>query len=399
MRIALVRGNNLNRFEMQSYEPLAGGHELTGYASYMNKFETGGMRFPVKRLHTTEERYRFLPSPLRGLSYGLSLPRGLNERMSGLEKELEDKDIVHTAETFTGYSYQAARFKADKKLKLALTVWENIPFLSTHLFRGFDGVSETLRKSLTGNDRIVSYVKSQADVIIAVTERAKAALVIEGVPEDKIRVVPAGIDTGRFKPAPADQAMRAKLGASGGDFLVLFIGRLAKEKGVYDLLHAATLISRDPELKHVKLVMAGTGPEKERLARLGEAVPGGRVSLAGNFPYDTVPALYNAADAFILPSIPIPYWQEQFGMVLVEAMASGVPVISTLSGSIPEVVGDSGALIQPNDPLSIYNEVKRLATDASARKKYSRMGRERALEMFDASVITRRIESVYRELF
>jgi len=85
-------------------------------------------------------------------------------------------------------------------------------------------------------------------------------------------------------------------------------------------------------------------------------------------------------------------------MVLVEAMASGVPVISTLSGSIPEVVGDGGILIQPNDPLSIYNEVRRLAMDASARKKYSRMGRERALEMFDAVAISKRIESVYREL-
>jgi len=260
--------------------------------------------------------------------------------------------------------------------------------------------SEALRRTLTGNDRIVKYVKDRADVIVAVTERAKAALMIEGVPENKIRVAPMGIDTGRFKPAPADASVRARLGVSSDDFLMLFIGRLAREKGVYDLLHAATLMSRDPELKHVKLVMAGTGPEKEHLALMIESAGlGERVRLAGNFSYDTVPRLYNSADAFILPSIPTPYWQEQFGMVLVEAMASGVPVISTLSGSIPEVIGDGGILIQPNDPLSIYNEVKKLAGNASARSRYSKRGRERAVETFDARVASGRIESIYRELF
>lgn len=399
MRIALVRGNNLNRFEMQSYEPLAGIHELTGYASYMNHFETGGIRFPVKKLHSTEEYYRFLPSPFRGLSYGLSLPHGMNERMSGLEKELEDKDIVHTAETHTGYSYQAARFKNVKKIKTVVTVWENIPFLSTHQFNGFDGVSETLRLALTGNDRIVKYVKDRSDVIVAVTERVKASLTIEGVPENRIKVVPVGIDTERFKPAPPDPSLRESLGASADDILVLFTGRLVKEKGVYDLLHAAILMSRDPELRHVKIAMVGTGPEKAAIARMiGSGGLRERVRLAGGFSYDMVPKLYTAADAFILPSIPTPYWQEQFGMVLVEAMASGLPVISTLSGSIPEVVGDSGILIQPNDPLSIYNEIKRLAVDASLRKNHSKLGRERVLEKFDASIVSKRIGSIYREL-
>jgi glycosyltransferase involved in cell wall biosynthesis len=399
LKIALVRGNNLNRFEMQSYEPLSARHDVTGYASYMNKFETGGIGFPVKRLHTAEERYNFLPAPLKGLLYGLSLPHGGNERMAGLENELDGKDIVHTAETFNGYSYQAARFKAGRKGRLALTVWENIPFLSTHLFRGFDGVSETMRRSLTGNDRIVEYTKRQADVFIAVTERSKAALMIEGVPEEKIKVVPVGIDTGRFKPMPADPGMRAKLGASGDDLLVLFTGRLAKEKGIYDLIYAAIMMARDPELKRVKVVMAGSGPEKEALSRIiASAGLRDRVILAGGFSYDAVPALYNAADAFILPSIPTPYWQEQFGMVLVEAMASGLPVISTLSGSIPEVVGDAGILVQPNDPLSIYYEIKRLAVDASARDRYAKKGRQRALEIFDAVAVSRRIESVYREL-
>ncbi|BAI62782.1 putative glycosyltransferase [Methanocella paludicola SANAE] len=399
MRIALVRGNNLNRFEMQSYKPLSQRHEITGYSSYTNKFETVDMGFPVKKLHTTEERYGFLPSPLRGMAYGLSLPRGLNERMAGLEKELEDKDIVHTAETFTGYSYQAARYKAVSKVKLALTVWENIPFLSTHLFRGFDGISETMRRALTGNDRIVEYTKSRADVFIAVTDRAKAALMIEGVPEDRIRVVPAGIDTGRFKPAPADPELRKKLGASDDDLLVLYMGRLVKEKGVYDLLHAAMLIARDPELKSVKIAMVGTGPEKDAVAeRIAPAGLRERVLLAGGFSYSAVPDLYNAADTFILPSIPAPFWQEQFGMVLVEAMASGLPVISTMSGSIPEVVGDAGILIQPNDPLSIYNEIKRLAADASAREAYGKRGRRRALEKFDTRIVSEQVEAIYRDL-
>jgi glycosyltransferase involved in cell wall biosynthesis len=392
----------MNRFEMQSYAPLASRLELYGFASYMNYFELDNFSFPVKRLHATEEYYRFLPSTARGLIYGLSLHRGMNNKLFGLEKELQDKDIIHALETFNGYSYQSARVRNERKKKLVLTVWENIPFISTRQFMGWDNIPllpKSLCSKLTANDRIVSYVKDNTDIFIAVTERAKSALMVEGVPEERIRVVPVGIDTDRFKPADADPGIRKKFNVTDDDVVVLFIGRLAKEKGIYDLLYATRLLAAEPGLGHVKIVIVGNGPEKENILHTIHTLGiDEKVRVVGGFSYELMPKLYNAADIFILPSIPMPFWQEQFGMVLVEAMASGMPVITTLSGSIPEVVGDSAILVQPNDLLSVYREIKRLALDPSLRKDYARRSRNRALEQYHIETIAGKIESVYKEL-
>ena len=386
-RVAIVRGSNLNPFEMQSYEPLASAYDITGYAAFKNGYELSRIGFPVKRLHMPEEYVGGLPWPLNSLAYGLMLPSGMNYRMFGLERELEDKDILHAAETYNGYSYQAARARKGKNKKLALTVWENIPFQSRRSF-----------KRLTSNEPIFKFIKDNTDIFMAVTDRAKEALVIEGVPEEKIRTVPVGIDASRFRPA-RDQGTRETLGIGDGEFAVLFVGRLTPEKGVYDLLYALRLLSLDRDTKHVKVIMAGTGPERENIVRLARSLGvEDRLKLAGNFSYDEIPRLYNAADAFILPSIPVHFWQEQFGMVLLEAMASGLPVISTFSGSIPEVVGDAGVLIQPNDPVSIYGEVRKLAGDPAYCQKLGLAARERVEREFDTGKIAGRIASVYEEL-
>jgi glycosyltransferase involved in cell wall biosynthesis len=379
----------MNPFEMQAYEPLSEYHDLTGYASTVNSYDTSRIRFPVKKLHIAEEYYERLPWPVNSLAYGMLLPRGLNFRMSGLEKELADKDILHAAETYTGYSLQAARVRnADRSKKLVLTIWENVPFLSVRNFKG-----------RWSNEKVVRYVRDSTDLFIAVTERARKALQIEGVDDSRINVIPAGIDTDRFKPGKPSAELAGKLGIAEDDFTVLFTGRLTGEKGIYDLLHAARLVSLDPELRHVKFVIAGSGPERDGMIRKARALGiENMVKLSGSFSYEEMPALYNAVDAFILPSVPVHWWQEQFGMVLVEAMASGLPVISTLSGSIPEVVGDAGMLIQPGDPVSIYESVRRLTLDSGYRTKLGAAGRDRAMEKFGIRVVAARLNSAYSEL-
>ncbi|WP_148266754.1 glycosyltransferase [Methanocella arvoryzae] len=388
MKVAIVRGSNMNPFEMQSYEPLASGYDLTGFASYINNYDIKRIRFPVKKLHIMEEYYERLPWPGKSLAYGMLLPYGGNYRMIGLEKELASMDILHAAETYNGYSYQAARVKTGMKKKLVLTVWENVPFLTLHRFRG--GLS---------NEKVVSYVRDNTDIFIAVTERAKNALIIEGVNEERIRVVPAGIDTDRFTPGPADEGLLKTLGISGDDFTILFVGRLTREKGIYDMLYAARLVSRDPDLSKVKFLIAGDGPEKSAMnAAIKKLGIEDRVKLAGNFTYDEIPGLYRIAKAFLLPSIPVHWWQEQFGMVLVEAMASGLPVISTMSGSIPEVVGDAGQLIQPADPVSIYDAVRELSKDEAYCKSLAMKARKRAVEQFGLDRVSALLRSAYSEL-
>jgi alpha-maltose-1-phosphate synthase len=388
MKVAIVRGSNLNPYEMQSYELLMCKYDLTGFSSFRNKYETDTIRFPTKKLHISEELYERLPWPARSIAWGALLPHGMNEYMLGLEEQLECMDILHATETCNGYSYQAARVRNARKKKLVLTVWENIPFRSVKSFKG-----------IWSNEKIVDYVRNSTDIFIAVTDRARIALQIEGVSNDRIRIIPAGIDTERFRPGVPESNIYERLKASDEDFNLLFIGRLTREKGIYDLLYAAKLLSLDLETKHVKILLAGGGPEEGKLKQKSQKLGlSESFRFLGNFTYKEIPGLYRAVDAFILPSIPVEWWQEQFGMVLVEAMASGLPVISTLSGSIPEVIGDAGILIQPGDPLSIYNAVRKISLDAAYRQNLSEMARRRAVDLFDINHVKEKIKKVYDEL-
>lgn len=388
MKIAVIRGRNMTRFEMQGYEPLMAGHTVTGYASKANNYDLSGIRFPVKRLHTIDEYYDFLPGPGRSLVHGMLLPFGANAKMIGLEKELKNEDIYHSVETFNGFSYQAARCREKYGKKLVLTIWENIPFASVRNFKG-----------LTNNEPAIRYVIEHTDAFIAITERARDALVIEGAPEDRIHVIPAGIDLSRFRPADPDPAIAGSLGLDDRTFTILFVGRMTREKGIYPLLYAAKLAQSDRDLSHVRFIMAGEGPETAEVAHLIRRLGiQDTVKLVGGFSYSQMPDIYNSVDAFVLPSIPRPGWQEQFGMVLVEAMASGLPVISTLSGSIPEVVGDGGSLVQADDPRALYLEIKRLALDEAYRKQLSLKGRERVLREFDICRTSKMMEAVYKKI-
>ena len=115
-------------------------------------------------------------------------------------------------------------------------------------------------------------------------------------------------------------------------------------------------------------------------------------------PYDQIPIIHNLADIFVLPSISTPGWQEQFGMVLVESMACAKPVISTLSGSIPEVIGNAGILVQPDDMLSLSSAIKNIALDNALCKKLGEKARARVEKYFDAKKVAEKIKEIYQRI-
>src|SRR5262249_5690732 len=158
----------------------------------------------------------------------------------------------------------------------------------------------------------------------AMTERAAQALALEGADPRRIRVCPPGVDLERFNP-------RARAPEPG---LVLSPGRLVWEKGHQELIRALAVGARrgDPP---VRALIVGRGAERERLAAYArELGVADRVELREFVPYDEMPALYARAERLYLGSIPTWSWEEQFGMVLAEAMAAGVPVVTTGSGAI-----------------------------------------------------------------
>ncbi len=366
-QVAIVRGANLNKWEMQNYYPLSESYDITAYATSRTYFDIGKIRFPVVQL------------PYQS--------RGLLLHMEGLEKCLADKDIVYSADITYEFSAQAVRAKRKYGFQVVCLEWENIPFN----YEEYEAVRHNKEA-----------VRNGADHFIAATGRAKEALMLEGVPEKKISVIPMGIDLDIFRPRKEDIAGdRESLGFSSDETVVLFIGRMVWEKGIYDLIHAAEQTFRTGLIRDhgVRFLIVGKGQELEgvhkRAAMLGIS---DWITFLEHYPYEDMHTLHNLADIFVLPSISTPTWQEQFGMVLIESMACGTPVISTLSGSIPEVVGDCGLLIQPNDHLSLYRAMKQLIVNKEQREDLGSRALMRAAREFDSRKIAQRVKMVFEKL-
>ena len=218
------------------------------------------------------------------------------------------------------------------------------------------------------------------------------------MPPDKIRVLPPGINTERFQPRAKPADWQQKLGLQPDDFVIVSVAALRWEKGVYDILHAFKRLTLDRPARALKLIFAGSGPEEPRLRELAGRIGLGDRVIFTRFPYDQMHAAYNVADVFVLGSTARPGWLEQFGYVLPEAMASGTPIISTLHGSIPEVVGDCGVLVPPSDFLGLAGAMQRLLDSPAERAQLARNGRARALAEFDSHKQADRLLAEYENL-
>jgi glycosyltransferase involved in cell wall biosynthesis len=375
MKIAIVRGYNLNKWELQSYEPLRFRHELIAYGDARPKFDLSEIEIPVRKLPSDKvEKALYC--------------------LHGLEEELQGFDVCFTSDLAYGFSYQAILAKRRYGIKVVCHISETIPFNyeNNPMNRGLNVYRDEFR----------SVVRDEADFFIALSQEAKDALIFEGVKQEKIRVIPWGVDLQRFCPGKA--LKNVLLDASyirSDDFVMLYVGRFDWARGVYDLIYALKMLLWDPDIKEVpiRLVFVGKGEEEEGMRWLSERL-GIRDNVAFHppFPYGEIHKLYRTCDVFVYPSIPRRFIREQFGLALVEAMACGVPVVSTLCGSIPEVVGRCGLLIRPNDPSSLYRTLRRLILDSGLRKKMGVKARERTKRRFDAEKVARRIERVFLDV-
>jgi glycosyltransferase involved in cell wall biosynthesis len=364
---------------MQMYTPLSDAYEIAGFVSRNHYFNVGAIPVNIHKLFSVGMflRARILRKPMIALM-------GDYHDLQGLERALPGFDIVHCSDSMYYFTYQAAKAKKSCGFKLALTIWENIPFLHHN-------------HAAAEHKKIIF---DRTDLFLAVSERAKEVLILEGAPSEKITVLMPGIDIGHFIPMSKDPDLLRQFNCHEDDFIVLYVANLFREKGIFDLLVAfRSLLNRRGSTKTLKLLIAGRGKERENVSRWIEMLQlTQNVFLIGSHPYAIMPKIHNLADVFVLPSIPIPGWQEQFGYVLAESMACGKPVISTLSGSIPEVVGDSGMLIQPNDFISITRAIEELLDDEQLRKEYGMRARQNAEKRFDARVVSQKLRTLFNGL-
>ncbi|MEZ4833999.1 MAG: glycosyltransferase [Caldilineaceae bacterium] len=211
---------------------------------------------------------------------------------------------------------------------------------------------------------------------------------------EKIEVVHFGIDLERFAPTPAVTARSAELRAQYGPGpLVLFVGRLRYYKGV------AVLVRAMAQVTGARCLVVGTGPEEDDIRRLiAELGIGDRVQLAGTLSDADLPAIYRAADLFVLPSI---HRSESLGIVLLEAMASGLPLISTELGTGTSYVnrhGETGLVTPPDDSAALAAAIQRLVDDVDLRRNFGATALSHAQTAFSLDAMLDATERVYRDL-
>ena len=228
---------------------------------------------------------------------------------------------------------------------------------------------------------------------------APSSAVAEGVagvlrfPRARIRVVPHGVAlfSGEHQQNGIREEFRNELGLASDALIVVYAGRLWPGKGLLDLWEAfRACIERHPR---AILLLAGEGEMGAELIRRRAEVPwGAAIQLLGY--RDDLPRILAAADLFVLPS-----HREALGIVLLEAMTAGLPVVATRTGGIPEVVEDgrTGILVPPENPERLAEALLTLLGDASMRQRFGAAGRERLEQHFTLEHCLDGTVAVYRE--
>jgi glycosyltransferase involved in cell wall biosynthesis len=227
------------------------------------------------------------------------------------------------------------------------------------------------------------YVLSNADYAIAGNQESSQVWRAKGY-QGRLAIIPQfGIDPELFTPVSRPR---------GRGFVIGYVGRLVEQKGVDLLLDALSGLEGT-----WRAYVLGSGPQRDAL--LGQARSlrlANRVSFDEQIPSGQMPAYYHQLDALVVPSRTRPNWKEQFGRVIVEAMACGVPVIGSDSGEIPNVIGDAG-LIFPEDQVEVLRaHLARLLGDPSLQEELARRGRERALARYTQAQVAAQTYRVYR---
>lgn len=238
-----------------------------------------------------------------------------------------------------------------------------------------------------GKKMISRFVLNNANAIVALTGHMKQEL--QKLCKKNIIILPNGIDFGKFQ-GFSKQAIRDRLNISSQEKIIVFIGGLRPVKGVIYLIEAFKIISQ--KVSEAKLFLVGNGAERKNLE---EAVAknglSGCVRFIGEIPHEKIPEYLAMADMFVLPSL-----SEGFPLVILEAMASGLPIVASNVRGLPEIVkeGESGFLAEPKNSHQIAEKILLLLENDALRQKISDANQEKS-QAYDWEHVTSEIEKIY----
>jgi glycosyltransferase involved in cell wall biosynthesis len=283
-------------------------------------------------------------------------------------------DIIHVEEepdSLVSLQVALVRRMLAPDAKLILHTWQNINRPKAWHVRW------VIERSLSAADAILCANRESGEVLRQMGYRDRTEV-----------IAPQGVDITHFRPAETNGDR-----TNGKALNLLFVGRLVPEKGL-DILIAAVRKLSHP----FKLRIVGDGPLRDEIERmLREGGLGDCIEMISWVPQEQLPAFYQAADVLILPSRTTPIWKEQFGRVLIEAMACKVAVVGSNSGAIPEVLGESNIIFPEGDANALAECLSKLY-DFRRRSELAERGFQRAIEHYSQERLAQQTGAFYRRL-
>ncbi len=306
--------------------------------------------------------------------------RGVRREMAILTADYHPQLVVSH---FALYTYPVLG-----QIKVPLVVHFHGPWADESAVEGGRGAARIIKKS------VEAAVYRRARRLICLSQ-AFAVLLVEryGVDPARVRIVPGGVDAGRFEGVPDRANAREQLGWPRDRPLVFAVRRLVRRMGLEDLIEAMVDVRR--RVPDVLLLVGGRGPLLDELtARINSLGLGDHVRLLGFIPDEALPLAYRAADITVVPTVAL----EGFGLIAVESLAAGTPTLVTPVGGLPEVVRDLSAdLVLPStgaralaEGISATLRGGIVLPDTNACRAFAR-------ERYDWQTIATRVHSVYAE--
>ena len=266
---------------------------------------------------------------------------------------------IITVEVFSSLSDQASHLSDKFSLRHIVIVWENIKRSIFYIIPPFSNYTKI--------------VKSKASRFITVSDTSRRSMQSLNIQNDKIYTIYPGILLDNFRESE-DTSDK-----------ILFVGNLEPNKGIRILLGAFEKLSADRS--DIRLIIVGKGSFESEIMKLKNA--GSKIEYKGYVSRPELASIYAECSVFCSPSVQVKRagiiltWQEQFGFTLVEAMASGLPIVSSNIGTIPEILGENNLTVRP-DIENVYHALELLLTCDTLRKKLRLQNRQRSSSMFDA---------------
>ncbi|MCI4321166.1 MAG: glycosyltransferase family 4 protein [Thermoplasmata archaeon] len=361
----------------------ARGHQVDAFASDLVR------EYPMERLPARVPREQVLDGvsihrlPVWSLPGELHYPffRGLDRALVRMSP-----DVVHAHTYGTNHAAVARRYARSTGRPFVLTahyhpIWSIEGGWLRHRIRGFY------------DRQLAAPIVASARVVVVQTREEERLLRSPGLQLPKVEIVPPGY-TPLPPPSDGDRPFARSIGVEGP--FLLFVGRLASNKGLLGLVDAfSTLAARDPRASLV-LVGADGGMRAAIERKVAQLGLGERVRIPGYVEDERrLASAFCEARLFVLPSE-----YEAFGLVLLEALAQGTPVVASRVGGIPEFLedGKAGRLVPPNDPTALAAAIGQLWDDEETRLRFGRYGRDVVVPRYSWDRVADELERIFREV-